>query len=85
LRQQLLSSYETTTKKTNKKQTNKKTGYLKQSFTIKELLEVLPIPDLYYRIIVIKSKCYWNKSRHIELWSRIEDLERNLQLQTFVF
>ena len=37
------------------------------------------MPDfkVYYRVIVIKTSCYWYSDRQVDKWNRIEDPEMN--------
>jgi hypothetical protein len=33
----------------------------------------MPDLKLYYRVIVIKTACYWYSDREVNKWNRIED------------
>jgi hypothetical protein len=32
---------------------------------------------LYYRVILMKTACYWHSKKQVDQWNRIEDPEMN--------
>lgn len=57
-------------------ETHTLTGYLKQYWIIKELLEVTPSDFKFYcRELVIWAVCYWHKNRYVDWWNKIDNAD----------